>query len=208
MDYIKYKTTLKASGDEYKKIVFWNRFVRNPVETILTWTPAVITIVLIVLGFLNTYLAVIYAACWAYPIYIFFFQFKSSVNYHLKNREASESAPCTITLMDSGILAEIPDYDKTLNYEWDSFTTIYKKFGYYMLFENSKMTVMLREADIPENQRNAASDFIKSHVDFKIILKTCFIETCKKRIHALYMHESVFIFILQASRRQQQLCNH
>lgn len=51
MDYIKYKTTLKASGDEYKKIVFWNRFVRNPVETILTWTPAVITIVLIVLGF-------------------------------------------------------------------------------------------------------------------------------------------------------------
>ena len=36
MDYIKYKTTLKASGDEYKKIVFWNRFVRNPVETILT----------------------------------------------------------------------------------------------------------------------------------------------------------------------------
>lgn len=84
MDYIKYKTTLKASGDEYKKIVFWNRFVRNPVETILTWTPAAITIVLIVLGFLNTYLAVIYAACWAYPIYIFFFQFKSSVNYHLK----------------------------------------------------------------------------------------------------------------------------
>ena len=35
-------------------------------------------------------------------------------------------------------------------------------FGYYMLFENSKMTVMLREADIPENQRNAASDFIKA----------------------------------------------
>ena len=32
MDYIKYKTTLKASGDEYKKIVFWNRFVRNPVQ--------------------------------------------------------------------------------------------------------------------------------------------------------------------------------
>lgn len=40
MDYIKYKTTLKASGVKYKKIVFWNRFVRNPVETILTWTPA------------------------------------------------------------------------------------------------------------------------------------------------------------------------
>lgn len=71
MDYIKYKTTLKASGDEYKKIVFWNRFVRNPVETILTWTPAVITIVLIVLGFLNTYLRYICGMLGIPDLYIF-----------------------------------------------------------------------------------------------------------------------------------------
>lgn len=165
MEYIKYESTLKAGGDEYKKIVFWNRFIRNPIETILTWLPAAATIVFICLGYLNTYLAVIYAACWAYPIYIFFFQFKSSVNYHLKNREASESAPCTITLTQNGILAEIPDFDKTISYEWDNFTTIYKKFGYYMLFEKSKMTVMLREADIPKDIQNAAADFIRTHVD-------------------------------------------
>lgn len=35
MDYIKYETTLKASGREYSKIVFWNRFIRNPIELIL-----------------------------------------------------------------------------------------------------------------------------------------------------------------------------
>ena len=50
MDYIKYETTLKASGREYSKIVFWNRFIRNPIELILTWLPAAITIVCIALG--------------------------------------------------------------------------------------------------------------------------------------------------------------
>ena len=39
MDYIKYETTLKASGREYSKIVFWNRFIRNPIELILTCFP-------------------------------------------------------------------------------------------------------------------------------------------------------------------------
>ena len=149
MDYIKYETTLKASGREYSKIVFWNRFIRNPIELILTWLPAAITIVCIALGCFSSYLAVIYAACWCYPIYIFGFQFKSSVNYHLKNRDASESAPCTITLMESGILAEIPEFELTYNYSWDDFTTIYDKFGYYMFFEKGKMTVMLRQADMP-----------------------------------------------------------
>ena len=73
MDYIKYKTTLKASGDEYKKIVFWNRFVRNPVETILTWTPAAITIVLIVLGFLNTYLLLYHSRVGFSSVYLYIF---------------------------------------------------------------------------------------------------------------------------------------
>jgi hypothetical protein len=168
MDYIKYETTLKASGREYSKIVFWNRFIRNPIELILTWLPAAITIVCIALGCFSSYLAVIYAACWCYPIYIFGFQFKSSVNYHLKNRDASESAPCTITLMESGILAEIPEFKLTYNYSWDDFTTIYDKFGYYMFFEKGKMTVMLRQADMPEQERHAAADFIKKNVNQNI----------------------------------------
>lgn len=51
---------------------------------------------------------------------------------------------------ESGILAEIPEFELTYNYSWDDFTTIYDKFGYYMFFEKGKMTVMLRQADVPE----------------------------------------------------------
>lgn len=169
MDFIQYETTLKASGEEYKKIVFWNRFVRNPLELILTWTPAALSIVAMCMGFFTSYTAVIYAACWGYPIYIFFFQFKSSVAYHLKNRDESESAPCTITLTQNGILAEIPSHDIIYTYDWNDFTTIYDKMGYYMFFAGSKMEVMLRKADMPEAERNAAPAYIKEHID----MNTC-----------------------------------
>ena len=47
MDIIKFNTTLKASGKDYFKIVFWNRFIRNPIELILSWLPAVISLVLL-----------------------------------------------------------------------------------------------------------------------------------------------------------------
>jgi len=165
MDFITYNSTLKACGEEYKKIVFWNRFIRNPLETILSWLPALLTIALMIMGYLNIYLAVIYAACWVYPLYIFFIQFKSSVKYHLKNRDPAESAPCTITLQDTGIIADIPSFGRTEAYKWDEPDTIYKKYGYYLFFNKSKMIVMLREADIPTEQRSFAAEYIKSHVD-------------------------------------------
>ena len=82
MDFIKYDTTLKASGKEYEKIVFWNRFIRNPIELILTWLPAIASIVLISMGFISSYIAVLYAACWCYPLYIFFFQFKPFIPFY------------------------------------------------------------------------------------------------------------------------------
>lgn len=169
MDYIKYDTTLKACGDEYKRIVFWNRFIRNPVELILTWIPAVITIVLISLGYVgNTFIMVIYAACWFYPLYIFGFQFKSNINYHLKHRDPSESALCHMTLTESCILADIPEYELTHSYNWEDFTTVYDKFGYYMFFSKSKMLVMLRKADMSKEQLEAAPEFIKKCIDMNI----------------------------------------
>ena len=87
MDIIKFNTTLKASGKDYSRIVFWNRFVRNPIELILSWTPAVISIVLLCLHFYSSFLLILYAVCWFYPLYIFGYQFKSSVNYHMKHRD-------------------------------------------------------------------------------------------------------------------------
>ena len=168
MDTIKYNTRLKASGDEYRKIVFWNRFIRNPIETVLSLVPVAIAIALMVMGFFNMYLGVIYAACFAYPVYIFVFQFRSAVGYHLKHRDPSEDAPCTITLMDTGIMAEIPDFQITHTYQWNSFTTIYRKMGYYMFFEGSKMTVMLRIADMDTEQQKAVPDIIKKYVNQNI----------------------------------------
>ena len=161
----KYNTTLKASGNDYKKIVFWNRFLRNPVELILSWVPAVISIIMLASGRYNTFLLIIYAICWFYPIYIFAFQFKSSVNYHLKHRDASEDAPCTITLMDNAILADIPDHNLIYTYEWEQFTTVYFKYGYYMLFNGKQMVVMLNSNDMPENIKKNVGGFIMEHVD-------------------------------------------
>ncbi len=165
MDYIKYNTTLKACGKEYKQIVFWNRFLRNPAELILSWLPAVISIVFICMRYFNIYFAFFYAASFCYPTYIFFFQFRSNVNYHLKHRDPSESAPCTITLMENAILAEIPEYDLIHTYNWSDFTTVYDKYGYYMFFKGSKMIVMLRKADMSHEQLTKAPAFIKECVD-------------------------------------------
>lgn len=161
----RYHTTLKASGDDYRKIVFWNRFIRNPIELLLTCVPAVITIVLLCAGLYNYFLLILYAICWIYPIYIFGFQFKSSVNYHLLHRDPSEEAPCTITLMDTAIMAEIPDHDIIYTYEWNQFTAVYSVRGYYMLFSGKKMVVMLSQKDMPDDLRKEAGKYIKEHVD-------------------------------------------
>ena len=123
MDMIRYETTLKAKGDDYKKIVFWNRFLRNPVELILTLAPAIISISLLVSGIYTYFLLIIYAVCVAYPLFIFLYQFNSSVNYHLKHRDPAEEARCIMTVTKSDILADIPEHDLIYNYDWNDCTT-------------------------------------------------------------------------------------
>ncbi len=96
-------------------------------------------------------LLILYAVCWFYPIYIFGYQFRSSVNYHLKHRDPSEEAPCTITLMNNAIMADIPEHNLVYTYEWNQFTNVYNKFGYYMLFNKGRMIVMLSQKDMPDD---------------------------------------------------------
>ncbi len=98
-------------------------------------------------------------------MYIFAIQFNSNVNYHLKHRDPAESAPCTMTVMESCILAEIPEYEASHSYNWEDFTTIYFKYGYYMMFNGSTMEVMLRKADMNQEQQKAISGYIKEHID-------------------------------------------
>lgn len=168
MNIIKYDTTLKASGKDYSRIVFWNRFIRNPIELILSWTPAVISLVLLICGIYSSFLLILYAVCWFYPIYIFAYQFKSNVNYHLKHRDPSEDAHCIITLADNAIIADIPEHNLTYTYEWDQFTSVYNKFGYYMLFNKGRMIVMLCQNDMPDDIKGNVPSFIKEHVDRNI----------------------------------------
>lgn len=164
MDIIKFESVFKASGDEYARIVFWNRFLRNPAELILSFIPAVISIVFMCLGYTNTFAMIIYLICFAYPFFVYR-QYKSAVAYHLKNRDASEGAACTFTLTEAGVLAEIHDYNIINTYKWDDCTTIYDRVGYYMFFNKSSMLVMLRKADIPEDLKEPVKNYIKSHID-------------------------------------------
>lgn len=176
MDYILIHTHLKASGDEYKKIVFWNRFIRNKTELILTFLPAIASIILFAMGFNNSFMLILYVIFFAYPVLIFT-QFNSNIAYHLKHRDESESAPCDITLMKTSILAEIPDFDLKYNYSWDTFTTIYDKLGYYMFFEKGKMILMLKKADIPSEYQKEVVDFIFNHVD----MNKCYVKINRNR---------------------------
>ena len=110
MDVIRYTTKLKASGAEYKKIVFWNRFLRNKLEAIFSIIPALSSILLLYLGFYNPFFVFAYIIFCVYPFFIYT-QFRSAVDYHLKHRDQSETAPCEITFMENGILAEINEFD-------------------------------------------------------------------------------------------------
>ncbi len=164
MKVIRYQTKLKASGDEYRKIVFWNRFLRNMTESFFTVLPAILSIAGIIAGYYGGILIIVYAIAFIYPIFILS-QFKSTVNYHLKHRDPSEDAPCEVTFMTNGVMFDIPEFDRKEIYEWDGLTTIYDKFGYYMMFEKGTMTFMLRKADIPDELKNDVVAFIKENVN-------------------------------------------
>ena len=164
MDIIRYTTVLKASGTEYKKIVFWNRFLRNKLEPILSIIPALISIVLLFLGFYNPFFVLAYIIFCVYPFFIYT-QFKSAVDYHLKHRDQSETVPCKITFMENGILAEISEFDLRYLYHWNDFTTIYDKYGYYMMFKKGEMLVMLRKEDIPTELQKPVIQFMSDNVN-------------------------------------------
>ena len=165
LDFIQYESTLKASGKTYKKIVFWNRFLRNPTETILTFIPAILSIISMCFGNFSIFTIIIYVICFAYPIYIFAYQFNSTVNYHLKHRDPAEEAACTMTVNKAAITADIPDFELNYVYEWDDFTTAYYKYGYYMFFNKGKMIVMLKKSDMSEKEQAGADTYIKSCIN-------------------------------------------
>lgn len=171
MDTLTFKSQLKASGTDYKNIVFWNRFFKNPTELILTWVPAALTIVALVNGFLSGFLAIVYAICWFYPIFIFAYQFPTSIKYHLEHRPKTEDMLCTFELSEEGVKITSDETDENgapaVNeyFEWKTFTASYLKSGYYMFFEGNKMLVMMKEADFPAGKKADFVKFFRDHAD-------------------------------------------
>ncbi len=171
MNYIKFHSTYKADGRKYKQIVFWNRFIRTKIETILTLLPAALSICFFANGYRSTFLMIIYCIFMLYPFFVYR-QFQSAVSYHLKNRDKLESAPCSFTLMDSGILCEFDGSGEKRIFKWEDFTTVYNRLGYYMFFQKNEMLVMLNREDIPKELTNQVLEYIKSHINHnKCIIK-------------------------------------
>lgn len=164
MDFIKFHSTFKADGRQYKQIVFWNRFIRTKTETILTLLPAALSIFFFAYGYRSTYLMIIYCIFIVYPFMVYR-QFQSAVSYHLENRDKSESAPCSFTLMDSGILCEFDGSDEKRIFKWSDFTTVYNRFGYYLFFQKNDMLVMLNQNDIPTELTGPVLEYIRCHID-------------------------------------------
>ncbi len=164
MNVIKFHSTLKPDGKQYERIVFWNRFIRTKTETVLMILPIMLGIFFFVKGYRSTFMMVVYCIFFVYPL-IAYRQFKSPVAYHLKNRDKSEGAPCTFTLMDSGILCGFDDSDDKRIFKWEDFTTVYNRLGYYMFFQNNEMLVMLNQHDVPEELKQAVFNYIDSHID-------------------------------------------
>lgn len=164
MDYIKFTSTYKADGKKYEQIVFWNRFLRNKTELILTFLPVVISIYFFSQGYRSTFIMLVYFIFFVYP-FLAYKQFKSSVEYHLKHRDPSEHSVCQFTLMDSGILCELQDTEEKKIFKWESFTTVYNRLNYYMFFEKDTMHVMLNQEDIPAESKDDVLKYIKDHIN-------------------------------------------
>ena len=93
--------------------------------------------------------------------------------------------------MDNAIMADIPEHDLVYTYEWNQFTNVYNKFGYYMLFNKGRMIVMLNQNDMPEDVKSAVPAYIKSHAFQPVKVETHF-----------YCHLNIQ-FILRAIRHRQ-----
>ena len=52
-------------------------------------------------------------------------------------------------------MADIPEHNLVYTYEWNQFTNVYNKFGYYMLFNKGRMIVMLSQKDMPDDMKGA-----------------------------------------------------
>jgi len=161
MNIIKFISTLKPNGKKYKQICFWNRFIRTKFESILYLAFIIIAIFIISKTQELTALLLV-AALVCVPI-IMITTFNNDVNYHLENREEYLDAPCTFTIMNNGILAEIQEYNHIEQVKWEDITRIHNVLGYYMLFNKSEMLMMLDKTAIDDKDKASVAELMKKY---------------------------------------------
>ena len=63
--------------------------------------------------------------------------------------------------MENGILIDVPEHDVHSFIRYDEFTHVYTNvFGFYMMFQKSKVLVMIRHKDIPEGRKDDFEDMM------------------------------------------------
>lgn len=152
MNILKFESTLKPSGKEYKKVVYWNRFIRTKKETIFLLILIAVALYILLSGTNEFVPLIIAAACIIYPI-IVITQLNSSIKYHLAHRDKRETQSCTFTVMNNGILVDVPESEFTEVYKWGDMDKVYKAQGYYMFFNGNKLIVMLNIEDMPDEMK-------------------------------------------------------
>ncbi len=166
---IRFTSTQKPDGDEYKKVTYWNRFVRTKNETLILLALIIASIGIAVYrlttGTMDTMWAIITVIFLLYPVMVIM-QFNSSIRYHLKHRNPAEIEPCEFTIMENGILIDVPSCDVRVFHKYDEFTHLYTNvFGYVMLFQKNKVLAMLKHSDIPAEQLDDALNLILDGIE-------------------------------------------
>ena len=148
MNITRFTQKYRPEGKEYEKIFMWNRFLRKKSDLIIIFAPALICIASIIAGYFSPVFIPAYAFFILYPA-IAYLQFKATIKKHLRNRKAKDNAECEVNIMDNGILLINNEHDIRELHKWDDIKKVYDHFGYYLIYGDKKMLVLLKKENIP-----------------------------------------------------------
>lgn len=175
---IKFTSVKKPKGEEYKKITYWNRFIRTKVEAIIMLLLVILGVATMIYrlgnGTMNSMWFIMSLIFIGYP-WLIISQFNRTIRYHLKHRDPAEDAPCEFTVMDNGVLMESADIDARDFVRFDELTSIYLDvFGYYMCFKKNKAVIVIKKSDVPEGQLEALEKMILGGIGSECKIKKFF----------------------------------
>lgn len=149
MNITRFTQDYRPSGEEYEKVFMWNRFLRKKYDLLIVFSPTILCIFSIIMGYYSVPFVPIYVLFICYPL-VAYFQFKLTIKKHLKNRKSKDSALCEVNIMDNGILLINNEYDIRELHKWEDIKQVYDKFGFYLIYGEKKMLALLKKDNIPD----------------------------------------------------------